>query len=231
MNELVIGNRGQVGAALQQVLGCIGVDLGEAVTLKIDVIHIAFGYSKDYEQAVKNYQKQYNPRLTILHSTVPVGTSRKLGAVHSPIHGVHHSAGGLVDGIKTFVKYIGAVKREDAELVLRLFQEKGIKGYIVKNPETSELSKLGCTTRHGLMIMEQKLFKKRCDEVGADFQEAYTQWNGHYTEGYRVLGMPYVQRPILKDMPGPLGGHCIVPNLDLIGGPVAEFVKEQNAKL
>lgn len=229
MTNLIIGNKGEVGAALQKVLGCDGHDMDVVPSLEwYDIIHICFPYSENFEGYVREYQKKYEPTITVIHSTVPVGTSRKLGAVHSPIHGIHPH---LEGGIRTFVKFIGAEDRENAEAVLRVFQEVGIKGYIVKNPETSELSKLGCTTRHGLMIMEQKLFKKLCDDNGVDFEQAYTQWNGHYTEGYRVLGLPYVQRPILKDMPGPIGGHCILPNAEIIGGAVADFILEQNKTL
>lgn len=228
MSNLVIGNLGEVGSALQKVLHCTGHDKDNPIAGHWDVIHIAFPYSDKFEGLVRKYQEDYTPKITVIHSTVPVGTSRKLGAVHSPIHGIHPD---LEDGIRTFVKYIGAEDRGTAEEVLRIYQEHGIKGYIVKNPETSELSKLGCTTRHGLMIIEQKIFKNLCNAYGADFQEAYTQWNGHYTEGYRVLGLPYVQRPILKDMPGKIGGHCIVPNCHLLGGQIANFVIEQNEKL
>ncbi len=228
MTNLIIGNKGEMGASLQKVLGCPGHDAQDPVEGQFDMIHICFPYSPAFDGIVRDYQERYLPKITVIHSTVPVGTCRKLGAVHSPIHGIHPN---LENGIRTFVKYIGAQKREDAEAVLRLFQEHGIKGYIVKNPETSELSKLGCTTRHGLMIIEQKLFKRLCVENDVDFEEAYTQWNGHYTEGYRVLGLPYVQRPILKDMAGPIGGHCILPNAEIIGGPVADFILEQNKSL
>lgn len=228
MRQLVIG-LGEVGTALREVLSCEGRDREPLKNNEhYDVLHICFPFTDHFVVDVRTYKSLYNPRLTIIHSTVPVGTSRMESAVHSPVHGVHPH---LVHGLRTFIKYIGAERREDAELALRLFQEKGIKGYIVQNPETSELSKLGCTTRHGLMIMEQKLFKKRCDEVGADFEEAYTQWNGHYSEGYRVLGLPYVQRPIIKDMPGKIGGHCILRNAQLIGGPVADFVIKENDNL
>lgn len=228
MTNLVIGNLGEVGAALQKVLHCVGHDAENPIAGAWDVIHICFPYSKTFEASVRLYQKKYTPKLTVIHSTVPVGVSRRLGAIHSPIHGIHPE---LESGIRTFVKYIGAVNREDAETLLRIYQEKGIKGFIVENPETSELSKLGCTTRHGLMIIEQKLFKNLCNAYGANFEQAYTQWNGHYTEGYRVLGLPYVQRPILKDMPGPIGGHCILPNCKLLGGEVASFILKQNEKL
>jgi len=226
MKHLVIG-LGEVGKSLQEVLKCDGIDL-EFETGDYDIIHICFPYSDDFIKQVELYEQKLHPMVTVIHSTVPVGTTRKLQAVHSPIHGIHPN---LTESIKTFVKYIGATDDDEAHVLLDEYRKYGIKGYIVKNPETSELSKLGCTTRHGLMIMEQKLFKKMCDGVGADFQEAYTQWNGHYSEGYRVLGLPYVQRAIVKDVPGKIGGHCIIPNLDLIGGDVANFIKTQNEKI
>lgn len=228
MTNIVIGNLGEVGGALQKVLNCVGHDKDNPFAGHFDIIHVALPYTGNFMDIVRGYQKRYTPKLTVIHSTVPVGSSRKLGAIHSPIHGIHPD---LEDGIRTFVKYIGATNREDAETLLRIYQERGIKGYIVKNPETSELSKLGCTTRHGLMIIEQKLFKNLCNAYGANFEQAYTQWNGHYTEGYRILGLPYVQRPILKDMPGPIGGHCILPNCELLGGEVANFILKQNQKL
>jgi hypothetical protein len=36
---------------------------------------------------------------------------------------------------------------------------------------------------------------------------------------------------MVKDIPGRIGGHCIVPNLDMLGGEVAKFIKEENSKL
>lgn len=227
MKQLVIGNKGEVGKSLQEVLQCDGRDLKPLVG-HYDIIHICIPYSNIFIDVVNQYQKLYSPRITVIHSTVPVGTSRKLGAVHSPIHGIHPN---LAPAIKTFIKYIGAVNQDDAETVFRLYQKAQIKGLIVKNPETSELSKLGCTTRHGLAIIEQKLFKKMCDNHGADFNEAYTMWNRFYGIGYEELGNPYIRRAIVKDMSGKIGGHCILPNCKHLGGPIADFILTQNEKL
>lgn len=235
MKHLVIG-MGEVGTALYKILS---EKFSVAICDKrlfpkgtFDVLHICFPYSEGFEEQVGKYVRLFKSTsdifMVIVHSTVPVGTCRRLGAVHSPIHGIHPN---LVSGIKTFVKYIGAVDEEEAHKVLGIYNQVGIKGLIVDNPETSEISKLGCTTRHGLMIMEQKLFKRQCEASGANFSQAYTDWNGFYGMGYRELGLPYLQRAIVKDMPGRVGGHCIISNLDLLGGPVAQFVKEQNETL
>ena len=49
-----------------------------------------------------------------------------------------------------------------------------------------------------------------------DFGEAYTQWNETYNQGYKKLGMNYVIRPVLKHIPGKIGGHCIIANCETL---------------
>ena len=106
MRTLVIG-AGEVGKSLAKVLKefheTFVRDLKPVLVDNVKIMNICFPYSDKFEQAVKKYQAEYNPKLTIIHSTVPVGTSRRLNAVHSPIHGKHPS---LARGIKTFIKYI-----------------------------------------------------------------------------------------------------------------------------
>lgn len=237
MKNLIIGSNGEVGSSLMRVfldakINVQGIDITDKTSdiepwPEYDFLHICIPYQPEFLNIVLHYERNWkkNGGITIIHSTVPVGTTRLLGAVHSPIHGIHPN---LTPAIKTFIKYIGATNPESANTVLGLYNQIGIHGLIVKNPETSELSKLGCTTRHGLMIIEQKEFKRLCEKYGADFNEAYTLWNGFYSMGYKQLGYPYLQRPIVRDIEGPIGGHCIISNLDLMGGPVAKFVKERN---
>src|SRR3990167_3189355 len=233
--HLVVGDKGEVGSALFRVLhetfgeNVRGIDKEpwlEEPSREFYFVHICLPYSGEFDSLVKQYESwKYPGGVTVIHSTVPVGTTRRLGAVHSPIHGIHPN---LEAGVRTFVKFIGACDDRSAILVAEAYRKAGIKGYIVKNPETSELSKLGCTTRHGLMIIEQKEFKRQCEKVGADFEEAYTLWNGLYSMGYRELGLPYLQRVIVKAMEGKIGGHCIVSNAKLINNPVGDFVRERN---
>lgn len=233
--HLVVGDKGEVGSALYKILyeafsdNVEGIDQENKVEglQEFDFIHICIPFSDTFIRTVITYDNAWKKKdgITVIHSTVPLGTTRILGAVHSPIHGIHPN---LYHGIKTFIKFIGAVDKSKAILLSEIYRQAGIKPYIVENSETSELSKLGCTTRHGLMIIEQKEFKRQCEEVGANFEEAYTLWNGLYSMGYRELGMPYLQRTIVKDMPGKIGGHCILKNAGLIENPIGDFVLERN---
>ena len=88
MINLVIG-MGEVGKAIQQILGCDSINSNFDNLKDYDTIHICFPYSDEFIEQVKSYQETYKPSLTIVHSTVPVGTCKKLGAVHSPIRGIH----------------------------------------------------------------------------------------------------------------------------------------------
>ncbi len=93
-SSLVVG-LGEVGMALQEVLECDGHDPFKGIEAKeghYDVLHIAFPYNQtkyNFKTVVAEYRKKFTPNLVIIHSTVPVGVSRELDAVHSPIRGVH----------------------------------------------------------------------------------------------------------------------------------------------
>ena len=99
MKSLIIG-AGEVGKGLHKVIGGKIMDK-EPVKGEFDIIHICFPYSKNFSLEVTKYQLMFKPKFTVIHSTVPIGTSKKLKAIHSPIRGVHPY---LAKGIKTFVR-------------------------------------------------------------------------------------------------------------------------------
>ena len=108
MKSLIIG-AGEIGQALEKVLNKYykvwirDKDWGEE-DIHPDIIHICFPYSENFVSNVDKYQRQYDPKYTIIHSTVPVGTARNCSAMHSPIIGIHPS---LEQSLTTFTKFIG----------------------------------------------------------------------------------------------------------------------------
>jgi len=74
---------------------------------KIDYLHICIPYSEKFVDIVKEYERKYDPKYTIIHSTVAPGTTRQLGhhAMHSPVRGKHPD---LAGGVRTFIKSIGS---------------------------------------------------------------------------------------------------------------------------
>jgi len=200
-------------------------DIDGEVGISPEVLHICFPYTENFLEETKKYIKQYNPSLIIIHSTVKPGTTSQIGniAVHSPIRGVHSD---LERGIKTFVKYFGGPKAKEAA---NYFGNIGIKTEIFDKAETTEVLKILSTTYYGWNIVFYKEVERICSEMGLDFEEVYTIPNQDYNKGYRELGMDYVVRPVLKPMPGKIGGHCIVSNCDLLESWITEMVKKRNS--
>lgn len=211
MKHLTVG-LGEVGGAINKIVG------GQYVTRTkrtwdgefVDVVHVCipFNNEKEFNMLVRTYKSW--GKLVIVHSSVPVGTCDDLGVVHSPVRGVHPL---LEKGIRTFVKYFGG---KHAQKAAKIFQELGIKTKVYREAKTTEALKLWDTTQYGVLIMLEKQIHKWCKENNINFDAVYTQANKDYNEGYMALNRPEVVRPYLKHIPGPIGGHCVMPNVKLL---------------
>lgn len=184
---------------------------------KAEIIHICFPYTEGFEKEVNRYKKLFQPKYTVIHSTVPVGTCSELKATHSPIRGIHPY---LQEGIETFVKFIGG---KDADEVADYFRKAGLKVQKCKKSETTELAKILSTTRYGWDIEFAKQTEKECDKYGVPFSEAYTLWTETYNKGYQKLGHKEYTRPILQPLQKVIGGHCIRQNLKLLKSKLTEL--------
>lgn len=187
----------------------------------VEIIHICFPYSDNFISEVKRYQRMYKPQYTVIHSTVPVGTSRQCDAIHSPCVGIHPH---LAKSLKTFTKFLGG---EKASEVAQYFRRAGISVYLFDDPETTELMKTLSTSFYGLLIEWTKEVKRQCEKYGVPF-EAWTLWTNNYNKGYDILGYPEYMRPNLVPIRTKIGGHCVIPNLDFLEGDFFDLIKELN---
>jgi len=245
--HLVIG-KGEVGMALYLLLKkkypVSMRDKDDVLEGKFDVLHITYPSIKDFVRITKRYIKEYDPELVIIHSTIAVGTTRKVGkiAVHSPIRGMHtpgHHKGikrakkpsqsgnpeYFGKSMKAFVKYFSGPKARNAS---RIFSKIGFKTKSLGKSETTELLKILDTTYYGWNILFMRENVRLCEKYKVDFDVVYTDANRSYNEGYKKLGMSHVIRPVLKYIPGKLGGHCVVPNTELLKDWLTETVKKRN---
>ena len=227
--SLIIG-LGEVGVALHDVLdphydvdvydNSIGTEpkLGKTY----DIIHICFPYSPKFIDYVKAYQIRFQPKYTIIHSTVKPGTCRELGAISSPVIGIHPD---LEKSLKTFVKFLGG---EQAHEVADYFRRAGMKVYMFDTPETPELMKILATTFYGICIEYTKDVKRLSDQFNVPF-EAWKIWTDNYNTGYNKLGYPEFTRPNLVPIMKKIGGHCILNNTELLETKFTKFLKDNNA--
>lgn len=212
---------GEVGRSLEKVLSVkyrtfpIDRDMDWTGGKRKNVIHICLPYSKEFVATVKDYIKELQPSLVVIHSTVPIGTTRKIGklAVHSPIRGVHPN---LEKGIKIFYKYFGANTACKARMAMDIFEPLGIDCSYFGKPENTEALKLLDTTAYAWSIIYEKLVWDYCKKYKLDFHFVYTLATLSYNHGYQKLEMNQVVRPVLKHYSGPIGGHCLIPNAKLL---------------
>lgn len=193
----------------------------------VEILHVCIPYNDNFIKFVKEEIKRINPQLTIIHSTVAAGTTKKIGGmiVHSPIRGMHPD---LYGGVKIFVKYIGADNKKAGQMAEKHLKSLGIKTKLFMPSATTEALKLWDTTQYGWMIVLNKEIKKWCDKKGLDFEAVYKEANKSYNEGYCKLGLINVSRPYLKYIPGEVGGHCVIPNCKLLDSDISKFILNKN---
>ncbi len=187
----------------------------------LDVLHICIPYLKNFHDIVAENITTYRPRLVIIHSTIGAGDTKKLfdmfgNVVHSPVRGVHPK---LFEGIKTFIKFIGADDPELGERAAEHLRSIGISRVkVCASSVATELGKLFDTTYYGLCIAFHAYAAEICKKFeGVKFDEVMTDFNASYNEGYIELGKTNVIRPVLSAPEnGKIGGHCILPNAHIL---------------
>jgi hypothetical protein len=229
MKTLIVGG-GEIGKSLYDILvehyhtNLLDIDTNKCIVtkpLECEILHVCFPFSDKFIKAVKEYQDTYKPKYTVIHSTVPIGTSRQLNAVHSPVEGLHPF---LSKSILTFIKFLSG---EDADKVADYFRRVNIKVYLVDKQESTELMKIMSTTFYGIQIEFHKEMKRLCAEYGVPF-ELFTLWNMNYNESYEKLGHPEYKKPLLVPIMKKQGGHCTLPNCELLENKFTKFLKEMN---
>jgi hypothetical protein len=222
VTQLVVG-AGEVGTAVHAVLGRAhhtAIRDVEPVDVHAEVLHVCFPWSARFVETVQQYEAEHGTGLTVVHSTVPVGVCDPEGWVHSPVRGRHPD---LLDSLLTFVKHFGGGRADEAA---KLFEAAGCEVMVHDRAAETEAGKLAELCSYGLSIVFEKAIHGWCAEHGLNFATVYTAFRETYNDGYIAMGHPKFVQPVLEHMPGPIGGHCIVPSMALLDHPLAELVVE-----
>ncbi|MGB7134429.1 MAG: hypothetical protein WBD46_04035, partial [Acidobacteriaceae bacterium] len=179
-----------------------------AVVQEADVLHICFPFEiRDFAGETQRYIDMFRPKLTVVNSTVGVGTTRQIAeragtpVVHSPVRGKHVR---MLEELRHYTKFVGAMDPASGEAAARHFQAAGLKTRVLSSPEATELAKLTETTYFGLMIAWAQELERYCDQSGANYEEIIS-----FYEEIRFF-------PPVKYFPGVIGGHCVMPNIRLL---------------
>ena len=153
------------------------------------------------------YIGRYQPDLTIINSTVAPGTTRRIAeesgmsVVNSPVRGKHAR---MREEMLHYTKFIGALDPESGARAAHHFESVGMRTKVLGSPEATEIAKLTETTYFGVMIAWAQEVERYCKEVGADYDEVVS-----FYEEIKFF-------PPVKYFPGVIGGHCVMPNIDIL---------------
>jgi UDP-N-acetyl-D-mannosaminuronate dehydrogenase len=199
-----------------------GVDAGQVGP--VDVMHVCYPFEiDDFVAETVRYIDVLRPGLTIINSTVAVGTTREVhrrsGApiAHSPVRGKHTR---MLGELLVYDKFIGGIDERVSELAAEHFRSLGMSTKVMPTPETTELAKLTETTYFGLLIAWAQEVERYCEQLGLSYDEIVS----FYEE------IPFF--PAQKYFPGVIGGHCVMPNVGILSrvgkSMILEAIMESN---
>lgn len=217
MNHLVTG-MGEVGSAVFQVLFEHGYDMytldinSEPVQAPIDILHICFPYSDNFVKEVKKYRTKYKPQLTIIYSSVPIGTTKKLPhTVHSPVEGKHPR---LNFGVKAFHRFIGYNDKADGKLAEKIWKPI-VECSLLKSSDWTEFLKLASTSKYGINIVWADYMGDVAERLGMPYEYA-KDWDKAYNNLYTRMKLRHTRKYVLDPPDGYIGGHCVTSNARLL---------------
>ena len=195
---------------------------------KIDVMQVCIPAKnkEKFIQIIQHYIENYNPKLTIINSTVPIGTTMELykqvgGLVaHSPCRGVHKNKQYMVKEFKRWKKYVGGATPKAGKKAKKHFETAGLKTKQLANCTDTEFAKLFETTYRTWMIV----FFQKMQRLANKYNKADHELNIEFDETVDFIEDTHKQRhdrPIM--FPSSIGGHCLMPNANLM---LAEYEPE-----
>ncbi|SRR6266516_567863 len=212
--KVVVVGLGEVGKPLLELVSkhheAVGLDIWPSAARieRVDFLHICYPFAiRDFVGETAHYIELFRPTLTIVNSTVAIGTTRSIAertstaVVHSPVRGKHTR---MLDEIRAYTKFIGAIDPAVGQQAAEHFESAGLKTKILSSPEATELAKLTETTYFGLMIAWAQDVERYCDQSGQDYDEISS-----FYEEIKFF-------PPVKYFPGIIGGHCVMPNIKIL---------------
>ena len=195
--------------------------------LQTSFLHITIPVTDKFINNVLRLYKKFQPECIVIHSTVKPGTTKKLQGklsipvIYSATRGVHKR---MIHDLKRYTKFFvistNAPRGKWASSrFVKLMKSCGIKTKKMSKPETLELAKIICDTSYlGWLVNYAQLSNKIAIEYGVDYDEMWS----FADEIHKLLG----NRP--KMYPGYIGGHCVIPNLNLINNETLSLINKMN---
>ena len=241
MKKDIVAGIGEIGKPILKLLSKQNMTVGFDVrpnlmdqriferykNLKTSFLHITIPATDRFSNNVLKLYKKFQPECIVIHSTIRPGTTTELQAklpipvIYSATRGVHKR---MIYDLKRYTKFFAISKHAPRDkwassVYVKMMKRCGIKTKKMSKPETLELAKIICDTSYlGWLINYAQLSNMIAIKHGVDYAEMW----GFSDEIHRFLG----NRP--KMFPGFIGGHCVIPNIDLIDNKSLDVIKKLN---
>ena len=241
MKKDVVAGLGEIGSPILKLFSkkptVVGYDLEKRLVnksklkklqnLETSFLHIAIPVTSKFDSNLVQLYKKFKPECVIMHSTVSPGTTERIQKrldvplIYSATRGIHKR---MLKDIKRYTKFFAISKNAPKkQWAIKAYSRKmknfGVKTKQMSKPETLELAKILCDTSYlGWLINYSQITNVIARTYDVNYDEMWL----FSDEIHKFLG----NRP--KMYPGYIGGHCVIPNLELINNQTLNLIKKMN---
>lgn len=241
MKKDVVAGLGEIGTPILKLLSknydVVGFDVNIKLMnqkkfnkfgdIETSFLHIAIPISPKFDYNIIQLKKKFKPECIVIHSTISPGTTERLQKkinipiIYSATRGVHKR---MIKDIQRYTKFFAISpnapeKKWASQIFSRKMKKSGIKTKQMSKPETLELAKIICDTSYlGWLINYSQISNQIAKSYGVNYDEMWS----FSDEIHKFLG----NRP--KMFPGYIGGHCVIPNLELMNNETLDLIKQLN---
>jgi len=242
MKKNVVAGLGEIGLPILQLISkatvAVGFDINEKLVdkkkfekykkIQTSFLHICIPFTKNFVSNVISSYEKFNPEAIVIHSTISPSTTKTIQSkvpipvIYSATRGVHKR---MFYDLKRYTKFYAIDKDVPragwaAKTYSTLLKKCGVKTKQMSSPITLELAKIVVdTSYYGWLINYAQLSNMIAIKNKVNYDEMWS----FSDEIHKYLG----NRP--KMFPGFIGGHCVIPNLDLIKDDTLNLIKEINS--
>lgn len=237
----VVAGLGEIGKPILQLISkstpVMGYDIDQKLVdqklvikygkLETRFLHVCIPFTKNFVRNVMALYKKFYPESIVIHSTISPNTTKQIQEklpipiIYSATRGVHRR---MLYDLRRYTKFFAVDPSAPnakwaASEYSKALAKCGVKTKMMSNPITLELAKIVCdTSYYGWLINYAQLSNMIALKHKVDYDEMWS----FADEIHKFLG----NRP--KMFAGFIGGHCVIPNLDLINDAILNLIKEIN---
>lgn len=238
----IVCGLGEIGGPILQLISksteAVGYDVDPRLvnqakmsnleSVPTELLHIAIPFNEKFHDNVIKLINKFKPSGVVIHSTISPGTTEKLQKkskipiIYSATRGVHKR---MLKDLGRYTKFYSvygwAPKSGWAKKTFESRMRKsGVKTKAMSSPIALELAKIVVdTSYYGWLINYAQLSNMIAIKHKVNYDEMWS----FADEIQKYLG----NRP--KMFPGFIGGHCVIPNLDLIDDDALKLIREINS--